>query len=499
MPDNSGDTSPEGQPSNCAGAQGADAKAPRLRRLRISDISVGNRLLDINEDIVLALMNSITDVGLIQPIAVSYYGRGRGGSSSYGVKVGAHRLEAHKRLGLKEIDAVIIDLPGRKGMLAEIDENLIRRDLTDAERAKLTAERKRIYELDHPETKHGGDRKGSTRQNGDLKRFTEDTAEKTGRSERSVQRDAARGEALSPDVLDKVKGTVLDKGTELDALARLPEDEQRALAERAKAGEQVSANPKVEPGDNEVDPADEIAANAAIRRRVFFNCAESARRKAEQGAGLRDADGSEIDSEILAAIESVIKAWSELLHDVLGRTPPDDDTPTDQGPKPDGETGSKDTEGLTSEAPAPTDTISAGTSVGSASIDHDERPRSRPQMAAGELVKSGPIGADQVETTSTGPTDPRVAKLISSIPPDLTIPAFLRRAQPATLPPIDGVPVPIKPPAPAPSPPPPAPTPTPAPTPPPTPVPSPPTGPRALDIRRRAKCLFAAGTAEHVA
>jgi hypothetical protein len=158
--------------------------------------------------------------------------------------------------------------------------------------------------LDHPETKHGGDRKGSTRQNGDLKRFTEDTAEKTGRSERSVQRDAARGEALSPDVLDKVKGTVLDKGTELDALARLPEDEQRALAERAKAGEQVSANPKVEPGDNEVDPADEIAANAAIRRRVFFNCAESARRKAEQGAGLRDADGSEIDSEILAAIES---------------------------------------------------------------------------------------------------------------------------------------------------------------------------------------------------
>jgi ParB-like chromosome segregation protein Spo0J len=241
MPDNSGDTSPEGQPSNCEGAQGADAKAPRLRRLRISDISVGNRLLDINEGNVRALMDSISDVGLIQPIAVSYYGRDRGGRSSYGVNVGAHRLEAHKRLGLKEIDAVIIDFPGRKGMLAEIDENLIRRDLTDAERAKLTAERKRIYELDHPETKHGGDRKGSTRQNGDVKRFTEDTAEKTGRSERSVQRDAARGEALSPDVLDKVKGTVLDKGTELDALARLPEDEQRALAERAKAGEQVSA------------------------------------------------------------------------------------------------------------------------------------------------------------------------------------------------------------------------------------------------------------------
>ena len=230
--------------ANADGAQGAGAKAPRLRRLRISDVSVGNRLLDINEDNVLALMNSITDVGLIHPIAVSYYGRGINGRGSYGVNVGAHRLEAHKRLGLEEIDAVIIDLPGRKGMLAEIDENLIRRDLTDAECAKLTAERKRIYELDHPETKHGGDRKGSSRQNGDLKRFTKGTAKKTGRSERSVQRAAARGEALGPDVLDKVKGTVLDKGTELDALAKLPEEEQRALAERAKAGEQVSAKPK---------------------------------------------------------------------------------------------------------------------------------------------------------------------------------------------------------------------------------------------------------------
>jgi hypothetical protein len=35
--------------------------------------------------------------------------------------------------------------------------------------------------------------------------------------------------------------TSLDKGVEIDALAKLPEEEQRALAERAKAGEQVTA------------------------------------------------------------------------------------------------------------------------------------------------------------------------------------------------------------------------------------------------------------------
>jgi ParB-like chromosome segregation protein Spo0J len=379
---NSGDTSPEGQPSlsNCAGAQGADAKAPRLRRLRISDISVGNRLLDINEDNVLALMNSITDVGLIQPIAVSYYGRGHGGRSSYGVNVGAHRLEAHKRLGLKEIDAVIIDLPGRKGMLAEIDENLIRRDLTDAERAKLTAERKRIYELDHPETKHGGDRKGSTRQNGDLKRFTEDTAEKTGRSERSVQRDAARGEALSPEVLDKVKGTVLDKGTELDALARLPEDEQRALAERAKAGEQVSAKvAKVEETQAPTE-TDDAATSAETEdqidgRHYCYRADGSKDRGLERfsiamavmcTAEVHGTDNIKFPpnlpakaitssrAQIKEAIKQLRKLDARLAAYVVSEPPPDD-TPPDPGPTPDGETDAEPT----GEAPQAGSTVSA--------------------------------------------------------------------------------------------------------------------------------------------
>jgi hypothetical protein len=48
-------------------------------------------------------------------------------------------------------------------------------------------------EIRHPETRHGGDRK-SSRQVGDLTdRFTADTAAKTGRSERDLQRDARRG------------------------------------------------------------------------------------------------------------------------------------------------------------------------------------------------------------------------------------------------------------------------------------------------------------------
>lgn len=103
--------------------------------------------------------------------------------------------------------------------------------------------RKEIYERQHPETKNGATGKGRAkqlRQNGKAnERFTADTAKKTCKSERSIERDATRAKRV--EVLPDVVGTSLDKGTELDALAKLPAEQQRALADRAKAGEKVSA------------------------------------------------------------------------------------------------------------------------------------------------------------------------------------------------------------------------------------------------------------------
>jgi hypothetical protein len=57
-------------------------------------------------------------------------------------------------------------------------------DLSKAERALFMKRRKEAYEALHPETRNGGDRRGSDRQVGELKsdRFTADTAAKTGRS-----------------------------------------------------------------------------------------------------------------------------------------------------------------------------------------------------------------------------------------------------------------------------------------------------------------------------
>ena len=207
----------------------------------INEITVPpDRLRALNKETVASLVASFREIKLQHPITVRLQDK------KWILIAGWHRLEAAKRCGWKTIMAMPkTDVDDDHAKLMEIDENLARAELSPAERALHIDKRKKLYEKLHPQTKHGGNRKSpgekSSRQNGNLKRFTEDTAGKTGQSERSVQRDAARGENVK--VLPDIVGTSLDKGAELDALAELPEAEQCELAKRAKSGEKVSAKP----------------------------------------------------------------------------------------------------------------------------------------------------------------------------------------------------------------------------------------------------------------
>jgi len=76
-------------------------------------------------------------------------------------------------------------------------------------------------------------------------RFTKDTAAKTGQSERTIQRDARRGETTR---IEEIEGTCLDTGAEMDAVRQLRQlDPAKAdqLIDQAVAGEQVSAKAEV--------------------------------------------------------------------------------------------------------------------------------------------------------------------------------------------------------------------------------------------------------------
>jgi hypothetical protein len=125
-------------------------------------------------------------------------------------------------------------------------------DLTPSERAAHHAERKALYLKLHPQTKHGA-APGAGRGHGKKKRldksqnenYVKAAAKKTGKGRSTVARDVARAEAIDPKALADLRGTCLDKGDQLDALAKMPKAEQRKLAARAKAGEKVSAKTKV--------------------------------------------------------------------------------------------------------------------------------------------------------------------------------------------------------------------------------------------------------------
>jgi ParB-like chromosome segregation protein Spo0J len=176
-------------------------------------------------------------VGLQHPITVAKRDGG------YRLLAGAHRLTAFRELGMERISANVVELDDVHAELVELDENLARNELSPAERSAAIARRKAIYERLHPETKHGAVGKGRKPPKGSAKadRFSAATAAATGRSESGIQLDAHRGEVLGGETLAKIAGTSLDKGVELDALARLPADDRQVLVDRAAAGEVVTA------------------------------------------------------------------------------------------------------------------------------------------------------------------------------------------------------------------------------------------------------------------
>jgi len=220
--------------------------------VRIGLVRIGpHRLRPFSEEQVTAIMASIREVGLINPITI-FGERAADGiliGNGYQLVAGANRLEACRRLGRDTIPAVLLALDDLHRQLVEVDENLCGAKLTPAERALFTRRRKEIYVALHPETRHGAAGRGRPKEqsaeiphsNSPAERFTLATATAIGVNEDTVKVDAARGVALGDEVLAAVKGTSLDKGVELDALKALPPAERAPLVERARAGEPVSA------------------------------------------------------------------------------------------------------------------------------------------------------------------------------------------------------------------------------------------------------------------
>jgi N6-adenosine-specific RNA methylase IME4 len=204
----------------------------------VAEVTVPDGRRRVNSSRVAEIADSISDIGLLQPIIIT---------EDKVLVAGQHRLRAFKHLRWETIPAIMRDWSEVDAQLAEIDENLLREDLSPSDRARLTARRKQLYLAKHPQTGHGkapgakGSEKGGKAPTGNDDNlsslpptFTEETAGKSGKNRRTIERDARRGEKVAPEVLTEIAGSDLDTGVNLDVLSRMDPEQQRAVVAFAK-------------------------------------------------------------------------------------------------------------------------------------------------------------------------------------------------------------------------------------------------------------------------
>ncbi|WP_086642620.1 ParB N-terminal domain-containing protein [Acetobacter sp. DsW_063] len=202
----------------------------------LSEIDVSDRLRAIDEDYAALIAASISEEGQRTPVEVRKLPSKLAKKGFvYALIAGGHRMRALEIAGKESAFAIVLEASDLKARLLEIDENLCRRELSALDRATFLAERKRVYEEMHPETKNGGDRKSDQfRKLAELiPAFNKATADRLGISQDTIERAVKRHSGIPPDVRDLIASTWLaDSGAQLDALVKLAPDMQRQVARR---------------------------------------------------------------------------------------------------------------------------------------------------------------------------------------------------------------------------------------------------------------------------
>ncbi len=202
-------------------------------QIQILQIKVSDNRLGADREAVQKLADSISKVGLLNPITVD---------QEYTLIAGLHRLEAVKLLSWTEIACTVSSLDGLQAELAEIDENLIRHELDVVDESDQLARRKEIYEALYPQTKRGA--KNQYTRNLDVltdtvtvskKSFVDDTAETMKVSPRTVSRKIQLAKNLSPDAKQVVKKNGIGMKNALK-ISRLEPELQAEAASQLAAG-----------------------------------------------------------------------------------------------------------------------------------------------------------------------------------------------------------------------------------------------------------------------
>ena len=215
-----------------------------ITRIALSHVQRQSSARDINTSAVSGIAASMKEIGQLTPIFVRAANIPIKGvmEPGYLLIAGNHRVEAARQLGWSEIDARVMVGESLEAELIEIDENLCRAELTASQRASAIKRRRQIWEALHPNSGNSFSTipHDEPRGRGRPPEFASETAAAAGMTKQAINQHLARADALGDD-LERIAGTSLDKGVELDALKALPGPERKDLIDRAVAGEKVSA------------------------------------------------------------------------------------------------------------------------------------------------------------------------------------------------------------------------------------------------------------------
>lgn len=202
-----------------------------MAQISIAAIKVEERLRAVDPDFAAYLAESIQDCGLLQPVVVT-----RDGQQGYKLIDGAHRLAAVQSLNWIAVEARVLELAETERRLAEVEANLMRRDLNYLDRGKFLAEQRALVnslQLAHLVNQEDAVGHARAQRGGGRRAFDRYTAEKLGISERQVRYLASFHEHIAPDLVERLAATVIaNRPTELKALCRLRPALQREVVAR---------------------------------------------------------------------------------------------------------------------------------------------------------------------------------------------------------------------------------------------------------------------------
>lgn len=275
-------------PAAAAAASHFDPSTARQRStwpIGLEQIAIGPRLREVDEAVVERLAESMDRIGLQNPIQVRHnfgidpdtgeYDRSldQGG---FALVAGAHRVEAARRLGWGRIEAFVLDDPSPDELaLVEVDENLVRSELTPLHRGRFAARRKELHKRLRPTVRKGGDRRSPDYRENQLSEnqtfdfpaapgFLEETADATGLARSTLARAVRIGERILPELQDELEDTpIARREGDLHRIAGLSPGQQQRLLERVREADEPPATLSALQQDRDAPPRPPAAPDRA--------------------------------------------------------------------------------------------------------------------------------------------------------------------------------------------------------------------------------------------